>query len=631
VAWCLLCDGTMRTLATGLLVTGLFGACGAMPISDGDDDGDDVVQPDVGTHIDPHGVTFRVWAKHADAVYVIGDFNGWDASANPLAEEPGGYFSGKVVGAKVGDKYKYVIHHGGDVLTKADPRAARMENSVGASIIHDPAAYAWQNAFTPPPASEQVIYEMHVGAFNPLAAGKPGTWKSAMARLDHVKNLGANMIEVLPIAEFPGDFSWGYNPAWPFAPEMIYGTPEDMKAFVDAAHGKGIGVIVDVVDNHWGRDDLGMRCFDGTSCATGQNGIYFYTDAMRGTTPWGPRPDYGRAEVRQYIIDNAMMWLDEYHCDGLRWDSVSNIRALDGDPALPDGELLLRAAMDAIHATQPGKIQIAEDLKGKAAITDGTSTGLGFDSQWDPKFYWPVANAILAADDSKRDITQVTAALTAIDGADPTRRVVFSESHDSVANGRSRLPQMIDTAAPTSVTARKLSTLAASLVLTAPGVPMILQAQEMLASGSFSDKQVVDWSKEMAATTAPILQMYTDLIALRRNLGGTTAGLTGRGISVFHTNTAARVFAFHRFDRGGPGDDVVVVVNMSAKPYPAYTIGFPHAGMWNVRFNGDSHRYGADFAGTISNAVTATAAPRDNLPYSATIGVGPYSIVVLSQ
>jgi 1,4-alpha-glucan branching enzyme len=188
---------------------------------------------------------------------------------------------------------------------------------------------------------------------------------------------------------------------------------------------------------------------------------------------------------------------------------------------------------------------------------------------------------------------------------------------------------MIDPATPNSLNARKLSTLAASLVLTSPGVPMILQAQEMLETGSFSDKQVVDWTKE--TTNAPILAMYTDLVAMRRNLGGTTAGLAGANINVFHTNTSAHVFAFHRFDAGGPGDDVVVVVNMSAKPYPQYTIGFPHDGTWKVRFNGDSHRYGADFTGTISNAVTVAATPRDNLPYSGSVGVGPYSIVVLSQ
>ncbi|HEV7558515.1 MAG TPA: alpha-amylase family glycosyl hydrolase [Kofleriaceae bacterium] len=622
----------MKRLGFAVIVTGMFVACGPSISADNDsDDDDDVVQPNVGTQIGDGSVTFRVWAKHADSVFVIGDFNGWDATRNELGAEPGGYFSGTVVGAKMGQKYKYVIHHGTDVLTKADPRAARMENSVGASIIHDPNAYTWQHAFTPPPENEQVIYEMHIGAFNPLVAGKPGTWQSAIAKLDHVASLGANMVEVLPVVEFPGDFSWGYNPAWPFAPEMIYGTPEDMKQFVDEAHARGIGVIVDVVYNHWGRDDLGMRCFDGTSCATGQNGIYFYTDTTRGNTPWGPRPDYGRGEVRQYIIDNAMMWLDEYHCDGLRWDSVSNIRGLDGNPSIADGELLLRDAQDTIHQMQPGKIQIAEDLKGLASITAPTTdaNGLGFDSQWDPKFYWPVANTILAATDAARDITKVTGALTAIDGANPTRRVVFSESHDSVANGRFRLPQMIDPTTPNSLNARKLSTLAASLVLTSPGVPMILQAQEMLETGSFSDKQVVDWTKE--TTNAPILAMYTDLIAMRRNLGGTTAGLAGANINVFHTNTNAHVFAYHRFDAGGPGDDVIVVVNMSAKPYPAYTIGFPHDGTWKVRFNGDSHRYGADFSGTISNAVTVAATPRDNLPYSGAVGVGPYSIVVLSQ
>ena len=616
----------MRVRVANVIVISLLGACA---VAEGDDAVTDAEA--LGARPVAGGVEFRVWALHADRVFVMGEFNGWSQTRNELTMGAGGYFSGVVSGARVGQKYKFVIHNDGQVLIKADPRAARMENSVGASIIHDPDAYAWQHDdFEPPPVSQQVIYEMHVGAFNPTTAGRPGTWQSAIQRLDHVAALGANMIELMPIAEFPGDWSWGYNPSWPFAPEMIYGTPEDMKRFVDEAHARGIGVIVDVVHNHWGRGDLGMRCFDGTSCGAGQNGIYFYTDA-RGTTAWGPRPDYGRAEVRRYIIDNAVMWLDEYRADGLRWDSTSNIRGVtEGNPVLPDGERLLRDVNSAIDQLVPHKIQIAEDLKRMAALTAPTASGgYGFDSQWDPAFYWPVAEAVLATDDARRDVAAVGRGLATIDGGDATRRVIYSESHDSVANGRRRLPEMIDPAAPASLVARKRSTLAASMVMTTPGVPMLLQGQEFLESGTFSDRQALDWSK--ATTHAGILAMYRDLIALRRNLGGRTAGLAGSGIQVFHTNANAHVFAFHRWANGGPGDDVVVIANFNGRAYPSYTIGFPRAGTWRVRFNGDSRRYGTDFGGTISNTVTAVATPRDGLPYSATVGVGAYSIVVLSQ
>ncbi len=161
-----------------------------------------------------------------------------------------------------------------------------------------------------------------------LTSKKRGTRARSIAPLKNFptfEELGINAVEVMPVTEFPGDFSWGYNPAHPFAVESIYGGPDAFKRFVKAAHEHGIAVIVDVVYNHFGPSDLDLWQFDGWS-ENEKGGIYFYND-RRSQTPWGEtRPDYGRGEVRQYLRDNALMWLEEYHADGLRWDMIPYIR-----------------------------------------------------------------------------------------------------------------------------------------------------------------------------------------------------------------------------------------------------------------------------------------------------------------
>ncbi|HBO33126.1 MAG TPA: 1,4-alpha-glucan branching protein, partial [Anaerolineaceae bacterium] len=281
------------------------------------------------------GAAFRVWAPHAETVGIVGDFNQWTEDSHSLEQEGNGYWYVDVPGAKTGQEYKYIIHFQGERLYRVDPYARQVTNSVGNSVIYDPKSFDWQNdQHNLPPHNELVIYEMHIGSFSTGEDAKPGNFQDAILKFDHLKQLGVNAIQVMPIAEFPGDYSWGYNPANIFAVETIYGGPDAYKNFIREAHKAGFSVIQDVVYNHFGPSDLDLWRFDGWHEGD-YGGIYFFNDD-RASTPWGDtRPDYGRSEVRQFIRDNALMWLEEYHADGLRVDSTLYVRTKDGDENNP--------------------------------------------------------------------------------------------------------------------------------------------------------------------------------------------------------------------------------------------------------------------------------------------------------
>ncbi|HVO31961.1 MAG TPA: alpha-amylase family glycosyl hydrolase [bacterium] len=612
-----------------ILCIALVTACGRPQVSD--------VGPELpsGPVVTALGTRFTLWAPHASKVFLEGDFNGWSTTATPLAANGDGTFSVEVAGIGDGTRYRYLLVTSSGSLVRNDPRAMRVEPDLSASIVYDQGAFHWTDGgFTAPPESSQVVYEMHVSTWNDPSGTGAGTWAAAQTKLDHLAAVGVNMVEVLPPVQFPGAYSWGYNPIFPFAPETNYGTPDDVKRFVDAAHARGIGVIVDIVHNHWGPDDLPMWCFDGACLGNGNGGIYFYTGARR-ETGFGPRPDYGRAQVRNYIADNSMMWLRDYHADGLRWDSVVNIRRAN-NADLPDGWALLQRVNDDAHTKASGKIMIAEDLQNYDAITRATAQGgAGFDSQWDPSFFYPLKSALVTTNDADRDMNAVAGAISHGYNGQATQRVIFTENHDQVApqNGADnrRIPALVSPADPGDYYAQKRATLGAAVMLTSPGIPMLFMGQEFLESlpFPFGPAQAIDWSKE--TTFAGIQKLFHRLILLRKNGAQNTRGLMGNHTHVFHVNNAAKVIAWHRWDQGGPGDDVVVVANFSTVAFQNYVVGFPRSGTWHVRFNGDWTGYSPLFDDTPSNDVNAGGPARDGLPFSGAVGVGPYSVVILSQ
>ncbi len=579
----------------------------------------------------PGGVTFRVWAPFADAVYVAGEFNNWQPPANPLALDAAGYWSVDVEGAAPGQQYKFVIARGGEYLWRIDPYARQVTNSAGNGIVAD-AAFEWGDpVFYAPPWHELVIYEVHAGSFNDPAAGKPGVFDQVREKLPYLRDLGINAIEIMPSSEFPGGFSLGYNPCDIFAVESDYGGPLALKRFIRDAHANGIAVLLDVVYNHLGPNDLPTWRFDGWYENDG-GGIYFYND-WRGATPWGPRPDYGRPEVRQFLRDNLLLWAGEFRFDGFRYDATSYIRCVYGDhEELPDGWNLLRWMNDELQAHQPWKITISEDLRNDAWLTRPTDWGgAGFDSQWDGDFVHPVRAALTNPFDSYRDMNAVAQALYHRYGTDALERVVYTESHDEVAgiNAKQRLPSDIDGGDPTSWYARKRSMLGGVLVFTAPGIPLIFQGQEFLETGPWRDSVPLDWGN---VTRNPgVLAMYRDMIHLRRNWYDNTRGLRGQNINVHHINNDAKVLAFHRWEQGGAGDDVVVICNFANRAFDSYTVGVPRAGLWRVRFNSDSNLYGAGFGNHPAYDSYAGQDGYDNMPCRLSVGLGPYSAVILSQ
>lgn len=580
----------------------------------------------MGAVVTPEGVGFRVWAPHASAVAVVGEFNDWTSDANQLAGEGNGNWAGFVPDAKAGQEYKFQITNGEQVLTKVDPYAAHVTNSVGNGVIYDHDAFDWAgDEFTPPTFNELVIYELHAGTFASQADGEVSDLDEMAEKLGHIVKLGANAIQLMPVAEFAGDYSWGYNPAHIFAVESAYGGPDALKRLVKQAHALGLAVIQDVVYNHFGPSDLNLWQFDGWS-EDDKGGIYFFND-WRSTTPWGDtRPDYGRGEVRQFIHDNAFAWLERFHMDGLRYDMTPYMRDVDGSGFdIPEGWDLCRWINTDIRSKYPEKILIAEDLHSNPAVSSTGPEGAAFHAQWDAQFVHPVREAITVAEDQYRSTDEVLGAVGYSYG-DAFARVIYTESHDEVANGKARVPEEIDADDPTGYFAKKRSTLGAGLVLTSPGIPMLFQGQEFLEGGWFRDNVALDWDR--SDDFHGIVKLYRDLIRLRLNRDSLSAGLTGSGLRVIHNNDAENVIAFQRWREHGVGDDVVVIANLSNQTRTDYRIGLPAAGKWQLLFDGDSAMYSDDFGEHAARDLVASAEAYDGLDASAEISIAPYTLLI---
>ena len=371
--------------------------------------------PGMGAIVHDAGVAFRVWAPNAEAVFVTGSFNDWSEDAAAMAPEDGGIWyrrrSGREARRRVplpdpqrrrGALADRPLRPRGHDLRRQRHRR-RSDARLARRRLRD--APPWNEA------GHLRDARRHVPPSRRGDGRAPSPMRSS--KLGHLKRLGVNAVQIMPAMEFAGDISWGYNPAHIFAVESAYGGPEGFKAFVEAAHRSGIAVILDVVYNHFGPSDLDLWQFDGWS-ENDKGGIYFYND-WRSDTPWGDtRPDYGRSEVRQFIRDNALYWLDEYHLDGLRFDMTAlhpqrarrrgrrRRRARRGlEPAAVD-QCRDRRALSRDASPSPRTCATGAEIT--AAVEDG---GAGFGAQWDSQFVHPIREVLIAPRDEARHMATV--------------------------------------------------------------------------------------------------------------------------------------------------------------------------------------------------------------------------------
>lgn len=571
------------------------------------------------------GMEFRVWAPFAKNIQISGTFT--PEKPLDMASEGDGYWSIHIKDAEVGQQYCYLIDTGNEILRRNDPRARAITASDnGFSVVVD-SEFDWGDTeFTPPPKNQQVIYELHIGTFNRADPATPGTFDTAIEKLDYLQSLGVNMIELMPITSMAYSHGWGYAPNYLYSVESMYGGRHGLMKFVRECHARGIGVILDVVYNHFS-SETDLWQFDGWS-ENGRGGIYFYNDE-RGDTPWGGRPDYGRPEVRQFILDNVTMWMTEYRLDGLRIDStiyMRNTEGRDGDPEhdIPDAWNLLGDITKLAHKINPAAIIIAEDNSVSAAITKPTTEGgCGFDAQWELGVPHVLRDALALTPDFTPNISGVQFELLRSYNGDAFEKVIFSDSHDTAANGSVRLNEAAAPENASSLRAQQKLLAANTLALTAPGIPMLLQGSEFLQEGAFNDWKVLEWDKTHLHTG--IVLAHQHLIALRKNTYGNTSGLLGQSTAVFHQDNENLVIGYHRWDRGGIKDDVLVIINFSEHAFENYHLQLPRKGIWYTRFNSTWQGYNNDFREAKQGLITTDADAR------ATIRLSPYMACMLSQ
>ena len=350
----------------------------------------------LGCHRAEKGYRFMVWAPNARFVTVAGDFNGWSYTQNPAWRREDGLWEAIIENAQPYQKYKYVVTRvDGSVIMKADPYGRMGEPHGTASLVYDPEPYGWTDekylaGLKDAHKSPMNIYECHLGSW------KEGLSYRQMADelLLYVQDMGYTHIEVMPLMAYPYDPSWGYQVTGYYAATSRYGSPDDLKYFVNKAHELGVGVIMDWVPAHFTRDDHGLRLFDGTPC-------YEYSDPRRGDMrQWGTLLfDYGKPEVRSFLTSSAVYWLEEMHMDGLRVDAVSCMLYMDfgreGSDWLPNCDggredlsaiALFKHLSWAVHGLSGRKLLIAEEATAFPRVTtkqaNAENPSLGFDFKW---------------------------------------------------------------------------------------------------------------------------------------------------------------------------------------------------------------------------------------------------------
>jgi 1,4-alpha-glucan branching enzyme len=577
---------------------------------------------DMGAVVTSEGVTFQVWAPYADEVFIVGDFNNWEEEKNPLKErfDKPGYWSTKLADANIGDNYQYRIVNNNEAYYRRDPYGKR---TVGMNSVVVGDTYKWSSQAPVLRTTEMIMYEMHISTFNRTNTKNVGTFLSASDRLDYLRDLGVNVIQLIPVAEFSGDLSWGYNPSFIFSPESSYGTPSDLKDFVDKAHKFGMLVSLDVVFNHLGPGDLDLYRFDGWSQSGNGPGIYFDENRV---TPWGLRLNFTDINVRKYLQDSIFYWVSEYGINGLRWDGTDWIAKTGSGPSdetIPHGWSFLQDTNSRLGKDFPNVLRIAENYTiRRYTLKEVREEGAGFDLIWDDEYRRVINDIVING--NVEDLTSLGSVLSKRIGKSFFDRVIYIDNHDTA--GRSNIQNSMSK--PTSIagdaTMENIQryTLATALLFTSPGVPLFLQGQEFYSYKPFSDTHPLNWSEKEKHKA--ILDLYKNLIQIRKK---NSKALKSENIDVYNIDNKNNVLAFHRYSQDS---DIIVIANLSEKELLNQEIGMPKSGRWKLIFNSDYENH-SSVPERIAEDILGKICFRDGMPYSAKVTIGPLTLLIYEK
>jgi 1,4-alpha-glucan branching enzyme len=598
------------------------------------------------THQDVPGVAFVVWAPNAKRVSVVGNFNAWDGRRHPMRLHPGGgLWEIFIPGLRAGEQYKYEIKsRAGAVLPlKSDPYAFAAEQPPRtASVVCDFGRPAWHDegwlhdrARHMDRSAPISIYEVHLGSWRrkPEEGNRYLTYRELADQLiPYVKDMGFTHIELLPITEYPFDGSWGYQPTGLFAPTSRFGTPEDFRNFVDAAHQAGLGVILDWVPGHFPNDPHGLAFFDGTH-------LYDHDDPRQGMhKDWDTLIyNYGRREVANFLLASALFWLDRFHIDGLRVDAVASMLYLDysrepgewvpnrfgGRENLEAIDFLRR--LNAIaYGEHPGIATIAEESTAWPMVSRPVHLGgLGFGYKWNMGWMHDTLEYI-SHDPVHRahHHNQLTFGLLYAF----TENFILPLSHDEVVHGkRSLLGRMPGDRWQRFANLRLYYT----FMFGHPGKKLLFMGAEIAQENEWNHDSSLDWHLVTNPDHAGVLRLVRDLNALYRELPALhVLDCEAEGFQWIDSNDNENsVLSFIR--RGGPDDaPVIVVCNFTPVPRQGYRIGAPQQGFYREALNSDADVFGGSNIGN-GGGVQAEAVPWHGQPFSLMLTLPPLGGLIL--
>ncbi|MEI6361680.1 MAG: 1,4-alpha-glucan branching protein GlgB [Actinomycetes bacterium] len=578
------------------------------------------------------GVSFAVWAPNAQGVRVKGDFNFWDGTAHPM-RSLGSTGIWELFIPRIGDGtiYKFqILGRDGVWREKADPFAFATEVPPATGSVVYTSDYAWEDDSWLGARQEgdqhkrpMSIYEVHLGSWR---AGLDYR-QLAVELAEYVRDTGFTHVEFLPVSEHPYGPSWGYQVTSYFAPTSRFGTPDDLRYLIDTLHAAGIGVLVDWVPAHFPKDEWALARFDGTP-------LYEHADPRRGEQPdWGTYVfDFGRTEVRNFLVSNALYWLEEYHVDGLRVDAVASMLYLDY--SRKDGEwypnqyggrenleavAFLQEMNATVYKRVPGVITIAEESTAWPGVTRPTFLGgLGFGFKWNMGWMHDTLDYI-SHEPIHRQYHHNEMTFSMVYAY--SEHFILPISHDEVVHGKGSLAGRMP-----GDRWQELANLRAYLAFmwAHPGKKLLFMGSEFAQSGEWSSERSLDWWLLQFPEHAGVLQTVTDLNAIYR----ATPALWARdddpgGFEWIDANdSGSNAFSWLRWD--DHGGCVAVVVNLSPVPREDYRVGLPMAGRWSELLNTDATIYGGSGMGNLG-AIEATDSSWHGRPASAQIVLPPMS------